>query len=85
MLGQCHFSKKELHKKSQNDIQDMLMTQKGINFNDMPVAFKRGVTCCKNEDRKWALDYEPPIFSKQREYIEKTFIISKISESVEGE
>lgn len=85
MLGQCHFSKKELHKKSQNDIQDMLMTQKGINFNDMPVAFKRGVTCYKNEERKWTLDYEPPIFSKQREYIEKTFIISKISESVEGE
>jgi tRNA(His) 5'-end guanylyltransferase len=23
----------------------MLMTQKGINFNDMPVEFKRGVCC----------------------------------------
>lgn len=49
MLGQCHFSHKELDKKSQNDIQDMLMLQKGINFNDMPTEFKRGVCCVKKE------------------------------------
>ena len=49
MLGQCNFSHKELHGKSCNDIQDMLMTQKGINFNDMPIEFKRGVCCIKEE------------------------------------
>lgn len=49
MLGQCNFSHKELHNKSCNDIQDMLMTQKGINFNDMPTEFKRGVCCLKEE------------------------------------
>jgi tRNA(His) 5'-end guanylyltransferase len=27
----------------------MLMTQKGINFNDMPTEFKRGVCCIKEE------------------------------------
>ena len=47
MLGQCNFSHKELHGKSCNDIQDMLMLQKGINFNDMPTEFKRGVCCVK--------------------------------------
>lgn len=47
MLGQCNFSHRELHGKTCNDIQDMLMTQKGINFNDMPVEFKRGVCCYK--------------------------------------
>lgn len=47
MLGQCNFSHKELHGKSCNDIQDMLMLQKGINFNDMPIEFKRGVCCIK--------------------------------------
>lgn len=47
MLGQCNFSHRELQGKSCNDIQDMLMTQKGINFNDMPVEFKRGVCCYK--------------------------------------
>lgn len=49
MLGQCNFSHKELHGKSCNDIQDMLFTQKGINFNDMPTEFKRGVCCIKEE------------------------------------
>lgn len=49
MLGQCNFPHKALHGKSCNDIQDMLMTQKGINFNDMPTEFKRGVCCIKEE------------------------------------
>lgn len=47
MLGQTYFSHKELQHKSCNDIQDMLMLQKGINFNDMPIEFKRGICCIK--------------------------------------
>ena len=73
MLGQCNFSHKELHGKSCNDIQDMLMVQKGINFNDMPTEFKRGVCCRKGEDGKWELDKEIPIFTQDREYVENTF------------
>jgi len=68
MLGQQYFSPKKLHKKSCNDIQDMLMTEHSINFNDCPTIQKRG--CCYNpaEDE---IDTEPPIFSKEREYIER--------------
>ena len=83
MLGQCNFSHKALHGKSCNDIQDMLMLEKGINFNDMPVEFKRGVCCIKKEveciDRlvsykmDWVLDKNIPIFTQDRDYIEKTF------------
>ena len=73
MLGQCNFSHKELQGKSCNDIQDMLMLQKGINFNDMQTEFKRGVCCRKNEDGKWVLDKDPPIFTQDREYVERTF------------
>lgn len=89
MLGQCNFSHKELHGKSCNDIQDMLMTQKGINFNDMPTEFKHGVCCVKNRmvcepygnrmlvdgatDGQWVLDKEIPIFTQDREYIEVCF------------
>lgn len=47
MVGQANFSHKELHKKSRNDIQDMLMTQKGINWNDFPTYQKRGSCCVK--------------------------------------
>lgn len=49
MVGQANFSHKELHKKSCNDIQDMLMTQKGINWNDLPTYQKRGSCCVKKE------------------------------------
>ncbi len=70
MLGQCNFSDKELHKKSCNEIQDMLMTQKGINFNDMATEFKRGV-CCIKADRSWNIDKEIPIFTQDRDYIER--------------
>lgn len=42
MVGQANFSHKELQNKSCNDIQDMLMTQKGINWNDLPTYQKRG-------------------------------------------
>ena len=69
MLGQCNFSHKELNGKSCNAIQDMLMEQKQINFNDMPTAFKRGVCCYKNEEGKWIVDAEPPIFTQDREYV----------------
>lgn len=49
MVGQANFSHKELHKKSRNNIQDMLMTQKGINWNDFPTYQKRGSCCVKNK------------------------------------
>ena len=84
MLGQTYFNHGELHKKKTNEIQDMLMVQKGINFNDMPTEFKRGTCCVKelyqspNVDIKdgtctrahWVVDKEIPIFTQDREYIE---------------
>ena len=87
MLGQCNFSRKELHGKSCNDIQDMLMLQKNINFNDMPTEFKRGVCCVKEgyaavdysgpievvTRTRWVLDKEIPIFTQDRSYIESRF------------
>ena len=49
MVGQANFSHKELQNKSCNDIQDMLVLQKGINWNDFPTYQKRG-TCVIKED-----------------------------------
>lgn len=84
MLGQCNFPHKELQGKSCNDIQDMLMLQKGINFNDMPTEFKRGVCCIKEEyaypnefmqthqwKTRWVFDKEIPIFTQDRAYVER--------------
>lgn len=49
MVGQANFSHKELQNKSCNDIQDMLMIQKGINWNDLPTYQKRGSRCVRNK------------------------------------
>lgn len=49
MVGQANFSHKELQNKSCNDIQDMLMTQKGINWNDLSTYQKRGSCCVRNK------------------------------------
>ena len=49
MVGQANFSHKELQNKSCNDIQDMLMTQKGINWDDLPTYQKRGSCCVRNK------------------------------------
>ena len=49
MVGQANFSHKELQNKSCNEIQDMLMTQKGINWNDLPIYQKCGSCCVRNK------------------------------------
>ena len=49
MVGQANFSHKELHCKTCNNIQDMLMEQKGINWNDFPTYQKRGTCVIKEE------------------------------------
>ena len=49
MVGQANFSHKELQNKSCNDIQDMLMEQKGINWNDFPTYQKRGTCIVRNK------------------------------------
>lgn len=81
MLGQTHFSHKKLEEKSCDDIQDMLFLEKQINFNDMPVEFKRGVCCYRKETpcierktgykKEWVLDKECPIFTQDRNYVEQ--------------
>lgn len=81
-LGQAYFTHKELKGKSSNEIQDMLMLQKGINWNDLPAHLKRG-SCCIKEKRiinkgtprecvrdKWTIDSNIPIFTQDREYID---------------
>ena len=87
-VGQANFSQKELHGKSCNDIQDMLMTQKSINWNDYATTLKRGSCCIKIDDgitkydeignicnyipsSKWVIDNEIPVFTQDRNYVEK--------------
>lgn len=86
MVGQANFSHKELQNKSCNDIQNMLMTQKWINWNNFPTYQKRG-SCVVKENyldatpestdselirSRWIIDKNIPIFRGEgREYIER--------------
>lgn len=48
-VGQANFKYKELFKKSTNEVQEMLFSQKGINWNEFPIRQKRGGLCVKTE------------------------------------
>lgn len=52
--GQAHFSPKELHGKSTNEIQEMLWQHHGINWNDYPPEFKRGRLVAMDEAEGWS-------------------------------
>jgi tRNA(His) 5'-end guanylyltransferase len=49
MVGQANFSHKELQHKTCNMIQDMLMAERGINWNNFPTCQKRGSCCIRKE------------------------------------
>lgn len=68
-LGQKYFTHDQLLQKTCNEVQDMLMLEKGINWNDVPTKFKRG-SCCIKTDEGWIVDNEIPIFTQDRSYIE---------------
>ena len=71
MVGQALFSHKELQNKSCNAIQDMLLTERNFNWNNIPTCRKRG-SCCKRDVTRWIIDEEIPIFKNEdRYYIER--------------
>lgn len=86
-VGQANFSHTQLHGKNCSDIQDMLMLEKGINWNDYPTHLKRGSCCVKkpfkiNEGteqetvrNKWVIDTDIPIFTQDKDYVNKLIFI----------
>ena len=92
MVGQANFSHRELQNKSCNDIQNMLMTQKGIDWNSLETYKQRG-SCCikkiiqnKKDDTKngayirseWIIDNDIPIFKgNDRKYIEDLIYVGE--------
>ncbi len=85
MLGSAHFSVSKLHCKNNKQVQEMLITQKDINWNNLETWKKRG-TCVKyvsvsvevdgisKYQSEYILDEEIPIFTMNREYITSLLI-----------
>lgn len=56
--------------KSCNDIQNMLLTEKDVNWNDYPTYLKRDSCCYKNESQ-WEIDLDMPILKgEERQFLE---------------
>ena len=66
--GQKYFSAKQLNGKNGMQIKEMLL-DKGINWEDYPTVFKRGICAKKDENGKWITDKEIPIFKDKWEYV----------------
>ena len=85
MVGQANFTHKELQNKSCRNIEDMLLEQKGINWNDLPIYQQRGCCCIKEKYQNeniirthWIVDKEIPIFKDEgREYINRLIFVGE--------
>lgn len=66
MLGQFYFTHKELYGKNTSQVQDMLMLQHNVNWNNLDVWKKRGVAITRK-----GIDENTPIFTQDRDYIEQ--------------
>ena len=82
MVGQANFSHRELQCKSCNEIQNMLLSEKEINWNNYPIPCKRGTACFKvpnlvrqgenvEVEFKWKLDELMPILKENWDYINR--------------
>jgi tRNA(His) 5'-end guanylyltransferase len=87
LLGQANFSHNQLQGKNCNEIQEMLWQEKNINWAKEPNWFKNGTSIYKKlmkiehslpdgtvaivERNKWFIDKNTPIFTQNREYVEK--------------
>lgn len=86
-LAQANFNHKELQGLNCNKLQDKLMIEKGINWNNLETTKKRGSCCIKEkytftnqhdeitERTQWDIDNEIPIFSQDRGYVENLILI----------
>jgi tRNA(His) 5'-end guanylyltransferase len=78
--------------KSSDEKQELLFKEKGVNWNDYKVKYKRGVVIKKQtiwvdgqngepvQRSKWLPDYNIPIFTQEKEYLYNLIPVIKITE-----
>lgn len=76
-VAQSQFSHKEMQGKKCNMLQDMLFTEKGINWNDLEIWKKRGTFIKRGADRKWFIDRAMPVITEDKSYINKLVYIEE--------
>ena len=80
MAASANFPHKQIEGKSGSDKQEMLFKEKGINWNNYAIKYKRGIIIKKESvyvdgpnggglRNIWLPDYETPILTENKEYI----------------
>ena len=70
MLGRAHFSQKQMHSKSNEQVK-MLLEQSGVMWEDLDLYLQRGRCVYNKPDGGAIIDREIPLFTGNREFIEK--------------
>ena len=77
-LAQQYYSQNQLNGVKYKQAEDKLFTEKGINWNDLPTAVKRGSCSVKPLNvegiRTFSIDADIPIFTQDRDYVEKRIV-----------
>jgi tRNA(His) 5'-end guanylyltransferase len=76
MLGHHHFSQKQLHAKTNDEVKEMLISEKGIHWENSPTWAKYGAVVYRNPDvlsssSRVIADTAPPLFTQDRRYVER--------------
>jgi len=74
MLAQSMFSPKMMQEKNIDELQEMML-QKGMDWKKLAVVRQRGQAVFKNEEGESRVDDEIPIFSQDKEYIERLLAV----------
>lgn len=85
MVAQSLFSHKELQNKNCKELQELMFQEKGVNWNDFDNVCKRGSCIIKETYNiseectrtRWIVDKDIPIFTQDREYIDKYVFYTK--------
>jgi tRNA(His) 5'-end guanylyltransferase len=71
MVGQSLYPHKELQGIGTKELQNKMLTEKDVNWNDYKTDEKRGIAAIKDNDGKWFIDELTPIFTEDRDYINR--------------
>ena len=70
-VGHVYFAHNELQGLNTVDLQNKLLKEKNVDWNDYYTAYKRGCCCYRGSENKWIIDTEIPVFTDDRSYIER--------------
>ncbi len=73
-LAQSLFPHKQLQGLNCKTVQDKMFIEKDVNWNNLTTSQKRGTAVLKDEEGKWYIDYDMPILTDNRDYINKLII-----------